>query len=382
MKVLVLTDYISPDIPGGAWEFAYKFSLYASLNVPTKIVCFRTDSKQPSSHHESSSLEIIRVNEKIGRVHELLSIDHDIAFIHSPRMFLNYLLSFRNKSKPIVSMIHSPSSVERALNYEKKGIRSLILGFVDSFLMRRAEGLFFASEYMKDLATKKKALLENKSMVLPLGIDPPIFLNELSEKDNRIAVRVEKERQSGYKILFCIRRLVPRMGISNLVKAVESLKDVRLYIAGNGPLKEQIESEIRNTGLCGRVFLLGRISDDLKAFMFRNSYLSIVPTTRLEGFGISMLESMAHGCPPVVTPIGGMYEFIKANGLEPLVSFSASVDDLKERIEYFVHNDFERDKISQRCKLMASSYYYETISEVYLRTISFIVEKSQRRKTK
>jgi len=273
-------------------------------------------------------------------------------------------------------MIHSPSSVERALNYEKKGIRSLILGFVDSFLMRRAEGLFFASEYMKDLATKKRALLVNKSMVLPLGVDPPIFLNELSEKDNRIAVRVEKERQSGYKILFCIRRLVPRMGVPNLIRAIKSIENVKLYIAGSGPLKDQIEEEVRAKELDERVELLGRISDDLKSFMFRNSFLSIMPTVNLEGFGISMLESMSYGCPPIVTPVGGMYQFMIKNGLDALISFSPRMIDLQERIAYFVSNELERNILSNQCSNIAVDYYYQKIAAHYLRSISFIIEKS------
>ena len=46
MKLLVLSDHISKDMKNGTWEFAYKFSKYASELCEVSIVCFFTSSNR------------------------------------------------------------------------------------------------------------------------------------------------------------------------------------------------------------------------------------------------------------------------------------------------------------------------------------------------
>jgi len=41
MKILVVTDHISKDFKNGTWEFAYKFSKYASNITEVSIVTLK-----------------------------------------------------------------------------------------------------------------------------------------------------------------------------------------------------------------------------------------------------------------------------------------------------------------------------------------------------
>ena len=64
--------------------------------------------------------------------------------------------------------------------------------------------------------------------------------------------------------------------------------------------------------------------------------LFIYCTTRtLEGFCLSMLESMSYGCPPVVTPVGGMYEFMKDSGCNPYYYRFAPMQ-MAKTVEFFI----------------------------------------------
>lgn len=80
---------------------------------------------------------------------------------------------------------------------------------------------------------------------------------------------------------------------------------VRFVVAGEGPLRERLEGEVRDRGLEGRFALpghlpeLGRSLGDLDLF---------VMCSRQEGFGSAALEAMAAGVATVVTRAGGLVE--------------------------------------------------------------------------
>lgn len=100
-------------------------------------------------------------------------------------------------------------------------------------------------------------------------------------------------------MLFCIRRLVRRMGIDRLIHAmaevVKSHPDVRLFIGGDGPMRAEYEALIDELGLIKNVTLLGRVSDEKLVQYYQAADISVVPTLALEGFGLITVESLACG---------------------------------------------------------------------------------------
>jgi glycosyltransferase involved in cell wall biosynthesis len=132
-------------------------------------------------------------------------------------------------------------------------------------------------------------------------------------------------------LLFTARRLVPRTGVANLVRAMPSvlgqLPRARLAIAGDGPLREAIVELIAQLGLEDRVVLLGRVSEDDLLGWYRAASLFVLPTQELEGFGISTIEALACGTPAIGTPIGATPEIL--GPIDPrLLSHSGAPADL------------------------------------------------------
>lgn len=114
--------------------------------------------------------------------------------------------------------------------------------------------------------------------------------------------------------LFCIRRLVPRMGLEDLIDAMflvkQQVPDVHLTIAGRGVLEPQLRSRITARGLDAHVTLAGFVPDEQLPLWYRSADLSVVPTVSLEGFGLTTAESLAAGTPVLVTPVGGLPEAV------------------------------------------------------------------------
>jgi glycosyltransferase involved in cell wall biosynthesis len=120
-------------------------------------------------------------------------------------------------------------------------------------------------------------------------------------------------------IAFSVRRLFRRMGLENLIEAVKTVKqrvpDILVLIAGKGWLSEELEQRIKSAGLEHHVKLLGFVPDADLPLAYRAADLTVVPTVSLEGFGLTTVESMAAGTPPIVTPVGGSPEVV--GGLSP-----------------------------------------------------------------
>jgi glycosyltransferase involved in cell wall biosynthesis len=106
-------------------------------------------------------------------------------------------------------------------------------------------------------------------------------------------------------------RLAPVKGISFLIGAVALLREkiphLRLVIAGDGPERPKLETQVRASGLEKAVRFAGWI-DDVAAEL--SSWDLYVQPSLAEGLGISVLEAMAAGIPVVASDVGGLKEVI------------------------------------------------------------------------
>lgn len=116
--------------------------------------------------------------------------------------------------------------------------------------------------------------------------------------------------------LVCVRRLVRRTGVLELVEAyVQAVSDGRLpasttlHIVGEGPLQPAIEARARRSPHV-RLVVHGRLDDPTRDALYRLGDVNIVPTQALEGFGLVVVEAALQGCPSLVTDVGALPEVV------------------------------------------------------------------------
>jgi glycosyltransferase involved in cell wall biosynthesis len=107
--------------------------------------------------------------------------------------------------------------------------------------------------------------------------------------------------------------------------------DALVLIAGNGPIRAELEARIAALGLGDTVRLLGFVPDEQLPLAYRAADLSVVPTASLEGFGLITVESLAAGTPCVVTPVGGLPDIV-APIAPQLVTASARAADIGDTL--------------------------------------------------
>jgi glycosyltransferase involved in cell wall biosynthesis len=107
-------------------------------------------------------------------------------------------------------------------------------------------------------------------------------------------------------------RLVPLKGLLDLIQAIAILslefRCLKLEIAGTGPERENLQTEVSRLGLKDQVRFLGW-QPDLSP-IFQKWDVFAMPSLE-EGFGMAALEAMAEGLPVVATCVGGLPEVIE-----------------------------------------------------------------------
>ena len=111
-----------------------------------------------------------------------------------------------------------------------------------------------------------------------------------------------------------VRRLSPRMGHRMLLRAFAEVATdypgAHLYVAGDGPLRSELERRAAELGVAERVTFLGYVPDEALPSAYATADCFVLPTAELEGFGLATLEALASGTPVVATPVGGTAEVL------------------------------------------------------------------------
>ncbi len=110
-------------------------------------------------------------------------------------------------------------------------------------------------------------------------------------------------------------RLVPEKAYEVFVRAAARVArddaHTHFAIAGGGPLRRPLESEIARAGLRRRFHLVG-FEPDVPFFLGQLDVF--VLSSRFEGFPIALIEALAAGLPSVATAVGGVLEMLGRDG--------------------------------------------------------------------
>ncbi len=96
------------------------------------------------------------------------------------------------------------------------------------------------------------------------------------------------------------------MGLENLIDASRALimtNPICWYFwRGSGPISNELKLRIAEYGLDKSIRLLGRVDDADLPLAYRAADLTVVPSQKLEGFGMITLESLASGTLGICIP--------------------------------------------------------------------------------
>ena len=154
----------------------------------------------------------------------------------------------------------------------------------------------------------------NNNLKEDVGItDSKVIYNGviLKETDNQVDDIVDYD---GTK-LGCIARLSEQKGLTYLIEAMSLLtvKNIRLFIVGDGELRNELENKVEELDLQDSVTFLGYRKDIVECI---NSFDFLVSSSLFEGLALNVIETFMNGKTMVATNIPGINEVVNAeNGI-------------------------------------------------------------------
>lgn len=126
-----------------------------------------------------------------------------------------------------------------------------------------------------------------------------------------VDVRARLGLPAGCPLVLAVGALVGHKGHTHLVAALPALRaavpGVRVVVAGEGPLRPDLEAQARALGVADALVLAGQVTD-LPGW-FHGVDLLVMPSTE-EGLGTSVLDGMAAGLAVVASRAGGLPELV------------------------------------------------------------------------
>jgi len=204
--------------------------------------------------------------------------------------------------------------------------------FIAKRVLAHASAIRVVSQRIKNsLLQTKNYKLKTAPIVLPIFTD----LDKFKSATPTFSLQ-EKYRDWGFIILIASRLSEEK----NVGFAFEILRELLkkypktgLVIVGAGPLESELKLQVTSYKLHDSVVFEGWQDDLVSYYKTSNLFLQ---TSLYEGFGLSLLEAMASGCPSVSSDVGIASELLNHKGHSfvcPVNNLSCFVSAISQFIE-------------------------------------------------
>ena len=284
---------------------------------------------------------------------------------HQPFNYIALLFRRNIHGLPMLYVFHSPSHEEYLISHESRTpLRLLPQVFVrrvlERFCLKKARRIMVLSEYMKRKVIDIHKIPGRKIFINPGGVD----LERFKPSPNREFIKRRLGFPEASVHLLTVRNLEPRMGIENLIRCMGLLREERtkihLILCGDGVERENIRKLVASSDLDDRVTMTGFIPSQRLPQYYMAADFFVLPTRRLEGFGLVTPESMACGTPVLGTPVGGTKEILSP--FDPRFLFrDTSPEAMEKGIRWAVSEYFDQKKkydlLRIACREYAEKHY-------------------------
>lgn len=167
---------------------------------------------------------------------------------------------------------------------------------------RRAEHVFFVSEFSRNVSNRYLDVDERKLSVVHHGIDRTLFEEPGTTDDARLHLTVE----ASSKYILCVSTINEHKNYETLLRGYarlpEELKaEYDLLVAGRRSAPtyyEKLLDVAAAEGIEDDVVFLGEVDYSVIPYLYENASLYVLPS-KLETFGHTLVEAMASGVPIV-----------------------------------------------------------------------------------
>jgi glycosyltransferase involved in cell wall biosynthesis len=242
------------------------------------------------------------------------------------------------------------------LNKAWECLRKFVYPRADAIVALTTEGV----DYLKNNAFNRKVVAIPNPVCWPIESHPPII--DPSTICNHRSY-----------ILLAVGRLSLEKGFDLLLSAFANLSSSfpnwDLVIVGEGPERQNLINQIRFLGLTDRVKMPGVVGNIGDWYNRADLY---VMSSRFEGFGNTLVEAMAYGCPVVSFDCETGPRNIVRHEVDGLLVPHADVNALTDALARLMSSKQLRNNYSSRAVEVRQRFSLETVGAIWDNLISSI----------
>jgi len=236
---------------------------------------------------------------------------------------------------------------------------------LDAKLLKRAYDKTFGKFLLKN-STKLIALTEDhiqqyterggepgKIRIIPNAIELDKYKNKNSNQNTLDKYGIDKKD----KVLLFVGRIDEYKGVQDIIEALPAISaeytDIKLVVVGRDyGYKGELEKLRDKLNVRDKVIFAGSVPEKELIELYRRADIFILPS-RMEGFGIVLLEAMASGILCIAYSIPSVRKVIKNNENGVLVK---NEKELQDKILYYLGNIEERRRIEANALKYVEKY--------------------------
>jgi len=271
---------------------------------------------------------------------------------------------------PLVVSLHGETVMDDADIFETSRVlrRALRRG------LRAAAAVTACSAFTLADAERRFGLAPGRGSVIPSGVDlAGVHSAGADGVDDPPSTGSEGQRAPGHlpaagrPYVLALGRVVHKKGFDLLVEAYagigESRRTADLVVGGTGPALEELRSRAETLGLRESVHFPGRLSRSQVTRYMAGADLFVLPS-RVEPFGIVILEAWRAGVAVVATDRGGPPELVR-DGVDGVLVDPFDTTSFTEAIEGILTDDTRRSAVAAAGRARVAEFAWPVVVERY-----------------
>jgi len=378
MRVALVGDEYYPDI-GGAARYAFDLSLQlAKLGVEIVVVT-HAHPGQPEEE-EIAGVKIRRVKGLVlddphravspllfHRCHKYI-LDGEFDVVHGLDVYSTMALKavrFAHWHRiPCVMTCHTVMESPFLIFWQR------LAGW--AFRLKKADRLVAVSQASAHFS-RLLGFPEKEIAVIPNGVDLSCFNGKVD------AFLMRKELGIDNKPLVVtasrlIKRKSPGLLVSAFARVLKVVPNAKLVIAGSGREEDNLSRQVESLNIMNSVFMMGGLAKEKVAQLMAAADVFVLPS-KMESFGLALLEASAAGVPIVCSNAGGAPEVFQ-DDFNALLYPPGDDDAMAQAIVHLIQDRELAKKIGANAVETAKRFTWEMAAERTLRVYEEVLQEN------
>lgn len=246
--------------------------------------------------------------------------------------------------------------------------------------LRSAAAVTACSAFTLADAEARFGLEPGRGTVIPNGVDLGAGVGGSGSRQGAPTHFTSAEGRPDRPYMLAVGRIVEKKGFDLLLAAFAAVDErhrvADLVIGGQGEALDELRRTAAALGVAERVHFVGRLSREAVAEAMAGAELFVMPS-RLEPFGIVLLEAWRAGAPVVATNIGGPPEFVQ-DGNDGVLVDPFDTTSFAHTLEDLLLDPDRRKQIGEAGRVRVREFDWATIAQRYREVYRSVLESGAR----